>query len=66
MGSLPPVCRRSARRLGQPAGGDPRRFLHTPDPEVRVRDRAHGLRRPHSGADRSGHGCAHRHGQICE
>ena len=38
------ALRRRARRLGQPAGGDPRRRLGAADPEVDLRHGADGLR----------------------
>ena len=41
--NTPLALRWRARRLGQPAGRDPRRLVHAPHPQECVRGRPHGL-----------------------
>ena len=45
------ACRRRARRLGQSAGGHPRRLVGAAAAEVDLRHRADGFRHPARGAD---------------
>ena len=58
------LCRRRARRLGQSAGGDPRRRLGAGDPEDDLRRRADGFRLAARGAQRARHRGGHRDGQV--
>ena len=55
---------RRARRLGQPARGDPGRRLGAADPEVGLQRRADGLRRAARGAERARHRGRDRDGQV--